>query len=74
MHCAFKQTTMRNSVQFPRLILFVIQRKPLRVPLVTELYAKHSIETCYICKHKQFTSIDNQEQKAVNYSVHFVII
>lgn len=74
MHSAFKQTTMRNSAQFPRLILFVIQRKPLRVPLATELYAKHGIETRNVCKHKQFTSIDNQGQKAVNYSVHFVII
>jgi hypothetical protein len=73
MHCAFKQNTMSNSARIPRLLLFVIQRKPLSALLVTELYVKHGIETRNICKHKQFTSIDNQEQKAVNYSVHFVI-
>jgi len=73
MHRALKQTTTRNSAQFPRLLLFVIQRKPLWVLLVTELYVKHGIETRNICKHKQFTSIDNQEHKAVNYSAHFVI-
>ena len=73
MHCASKQTTMRNNAQLPRLLLFVVQRKQLRVVSVTELYVKHRIETWNICKHKQFTSTDNQEQKTVNYSVHFVI-
>lgn len=73
MHCALKQTTMRNSAQFQRLLLYVIKRKPLRVLLVTELYVKHGIETWNICKHKQFAAIDNREQEAVNYSAHFVI-
>jgi hypothetical protein len=80
MHCAFKQTTMRKNAQFPRLLLgrfYYLSFSAHRYEYSWLLSSKRNIALthgiyCVPRKHKPFTSNDNPENKAGNYSVHFV--